>query len=269
MLTIDKLAAIAGRPANDNMRSVIAGLKAGGAVVGLFRPHHLAQYLPQLAHESGAFQYDREIWGPTAAQRGYEGRADLGNTEPGDGKKFMGHTPMMITGRANTAEFLAWCRAEIDASAPDFLEDPSLMNADPWEGLGPIWYWATRDLERYAETGNIEMITKRINGGLNGYADRLAWYARAALALLGFEPEDVRGFQHAVGIAVDGDAGPQTRGALHAALAELDRLQTLGTPDVPAAEVAALLEEATALINAGQLSINQGRDLLAELAGRG
>ncbi len=52
------------------------------------------------------------------------------------------------------------------------------MNTDPWEGLGPLSYWSTRKLNRYADQGDVENITVKINGGLNGYDDRLALLAR-------------------------------------------------------------------------------------------
>lgn len=206
----------------ENANSVLVSLNKYGAQFGLEQPHRLAQFLPQLFHESGNFRYDREVWGPTPAQKRYEGRKDLGNTEPGDGKKFAGHTAMQITGRANTKEFRDWCRDNIDPDCPDFLEHPELMNTDPWEGLGPIWYWTTRGLNKYADTNNIEMITKRINGGLNGYVDRLKFYGRVALVLLGYGPEDVRQFQIDQHMEdVDGDIGPQTRSKLHEALVKL------------------------------------------------
>ncbi|MDZ7909816.1 MAG: hypothetical protein U5N10_17460 [Gemmobacter sp.] len=87
-VTAAALAAIAGASANSNMRSVIAGLVARPS--GLDRPRRLAHYLGQLAHESCAFRYDREIWGPTAAQKRYDRRTDLGNTAAldGDGYRF-------------------------------------------------------------------------------------------------------------------------------------------------------------------------------------
>ena len=61
----------------------------------------LAQFLAQVMHESGGLRYVREIWGPTKAQARYEGRKDLGNTQPGDGKRFMGRDVIQVTGRAN------------------------------------------------------------------------------------------------------------------------------------------------------------------------
>lgn len=216
-VTAGTLATIAGRSVNSNMESTIAGLEMAGVGVGLNRPHRLAQYLAQLAHESGLWRYDREVWGPTEAQKRYEGRKDLGNTEPGDGSKFRGHTAAQITGRANTTDFRDWCR-KIDPRAPDFVANPGLMNTDPWEGLGPIWYWDTRGLNRYADNGDLLTITKRINGGTNGLADRQAQYTRAGLVLLGYAPADVRAFQRSHGLTVDGISGPRTRAAIHAEL---------------------------------------------------
>ncbi|WP_404940665.1 glycoside hydrolase family 19 protein, partial [Pseudomonas lundensis] len=67
-------------------------------IVGLKR---VAAFIAQIGHESGQLKYVKEIWGPTAAQARYEGRADLGNTQPGDGSKFRGRGLIQITGRAN------------------------------------------------------------------------------------------------------------------------------------------------------------------------
>lgn len=218
-LTTDHLASIAGKTANSNMRSTLLGLQKAGVGTGLNRPHRLAHYLGQLAHESGGWRYDREIWGPTAAQKRYEGRVSLGNTEPGDGSLFRGRGPIQITGRANYRSYAAWAR-RLDPNAPDFEADPDAVNTDPWEGLGPIWYWAegnpTREsLNALADVNDIETLTRRINGGVNGLADRKAKYLRAALVLAGFGPTDVRRFQSAAGLVADGIAGPKTKAALH------------------------------------------------------
>lgn len=221
------LSVIAGRPVNSNMKSVIAGLKRAGVGSGLNRPHRLAQFLAQVSHESGGFRYDSEIWGNTAAQKRYDTRTDLGNTAAADGDGFLyrGRGPIQITGRANYREFTAWARA-LDPQAPDFVANPDAVLTDPWEGLGPIWFWDSRDLNRYADNGDLLTITKRINGGTNGLADRQAQYARAGLVLLGFAT--TKQFQDHVGLKVDGIAGPATRAAIHAELLKRP-LVTFGT----------------------------------------
>lgn len=208
--------------ASRNASQIRASLMADKNRHGLEKPHRLAHFIAQLAHESGAWQWDEEVWGPTPAQRRYEGRADLGNTQPGDGRRFAGRTTIQVTGRSNYRQFTRWVR-EFFPSAPDFEETPDAILLNPWEGLAPIWYWSTQNLNRWADTNDIETITRRINGGLNGYDDRLRLYTRAALVLLGYEPTDVDLFQRRAGLIVDGKAGPRTRAALHRYLKALDQ----------------------------------------------
>jgi len=219
-VTASTLAQIAGTGANSNMRSVVAGLTALPS--GLDRPHRLAHYLGQLAHESGAWRYDREVWGPTPAQQRYDTRTDLGNTaaRDGDGYLYRGRTGMQITGKSNYRQYRDWCRGS-GLPAPDFVAQPDLVLTDPWEGLGPIWYWSTRELNLLADGNGLDAITIRINGGTNGIDDRRAKYVRAALVLLGYGPTQIREFQRAEHIGADGIAGPTTRATLHAALTHL------------------------------------------------
>ena len=227
-------------PALHNAQSAIGSLEKYGETFGLLVPHRLAQFLPQILHESGNFRYDKEIWGPTPAQKRYDTRADLGNTPAadGDGFLFRGRAGIQITGKANYAAFRDWCRKNISATTPDFVAEPDKVLENPWEGLAPIWYWAVHDLNRYADKNDIEMITRRINGGLNGLADRLALYTNVALAMLGFAPAALKDFQSAAkgeGLysgAIDGLAGPQTRAALHKALAALSDSQVAAAPVV-------------------------------------
>lgn len=235
-----------------NVRSIIAALTGYGGLFGLDVPHRLAHFIAQLAHESGGFKYDKEIWGPTPAQQRYDTRVDLGNTPAadGDGKLYAGRGPIQITGKSNYRQFTDWCRANVPGpTVPDFVATPDKVNTDPWEGMTAIWFWTTRKLNKFADENDIEMLTKRINGGLNGYDDRIRFYVRAALVFLGYEPEDVSGFQKAAQAAgllppdkpghpqVDGDAGPKTRGAMHKMLAAMTERADVETKAAPVVEV--------------------------------
>ena len=218
----DILADLAGVKVSANLTSVFEGLKTRGEAEGLLNPHRLSQYLAQLAHESMDFRYDREVWDGKGAQARYDTRTDLGNTpeRDGDGFKYRGRTAIQITGKYNTRVFGEWVRS-FDPDAPDFVKDPDAMNTDPWEGLGPIWYWSTRNLNRYADEGNAEMITKLINGGFNGLGDRLENYTEISLRMLGHDRKGVSAFQKSALLEIDGIAGPKTRAALHEALVAL------------------------------------------------
>lgn len=247
IIKLEHLSAAAGVKPNANMRSVKLALDQYGAAYGLNRRHRLAHYLAQLLHESGNFRYDREVWGPTAAQQRYDTRVDLGNTPEvdGDGKKNAGRGPIQLTGAGNIARFYAWAVKQ-GMNPPDFRENPDLINTDPWEGLSAIWYWAEgnptgKSLNRYSDENNHEIITRRINGGLNGYPDRLAKYDRIALVLAGYGPTEIERFQKDAkrkGLytgELDGESGPKTRAALHLWLAGRERGK--GAEDVVAAPV--------------------------------
>jgi putative chitinase len=151
-------------------------LSAAMALYAIDSPARQAAFIAQVGHESGRLIYVRELWGPTPAQEGYEGRADLGNTEPGDGFKFRGRGLIQVTGRANYATCgVALCLPLTDS--PELLETPS--NASQ----SATWFWNQHGLNAFADTGDFETITRRINGGLNGLQDRLALYALAKSAL--------------------------------------------------------------------------------------
>ena len=148
MVTAAQVRAAAKARVNEaNMNSVLIALDWFGPALGLDKPHRQAHLLAQLMHESGNFQFDQEIWGPTPAQARYDTRTDRGNTpeKDGDGYLYRGRAGIQITGKANYAAFRDWCRKN-KWSAPDFVAKPDLVNTDPWEGLVPLWYWSTRNL---------------------------------------------------------------------------------------------------------------------------
>lgn len=97
-------------------------------------PRHLAYILATAKHETGGFQYVREIWGPTAAQSRYEGRADLGNTVKGDGKRFMGRGMVQITGRRNYADWSKRLGMDL-LSKPSLAEQPDIAARIIVEGM--------------------------------------------------------------------------------------------------------------------------------------
>ncbi|MGV3769647.1 MAG: glycoside hydrolase family 19 protein [Sphingobium phenoxybenzoativorans] len=131
----------------------------------LDNPLRLAHLMAQLAHESGGFRYMEEIWGPTDAQKRYEGRAALGNTAKGDGHLFRGRGVIQLTGRQNYQEYG-------DAIGLWLTDKPDLA-AIPAIGLHiACEYWKRRGLNALADADDAEAITRKINGGLNGYADR-------------------------------------------------------------------------------------------------
>lgn len=145
-------------------------------------PKRLAAFLAQIGHESGALRYLREIWGPTEAQLRYEGRKDLGNTEPGDGQRYLGRGLIQTTGRFNYARTRDALR-KVVTGVPDFEAEPQALEEPYWAAMSAAQYWDSRTCNALADAGDFEGITRKINGGLNGQPDRLARWARAAKAL--------------------------------------------------------------------------------------
>lgn len=136
-------------------------------------PERVAAFLAQIGHETGGLRWIREIWGPTAAQARYEGRADLGNTQPGDGFKFRGRGLIHTTGRANYTAVTRRLRERL-LDVPDFTQNPPALEAPKWAAYSAADYWDMRGINAAADAGDFERATRLVNGGLNGYEDRLA-----------------------------------------------------------------------------------------------
>jgi putative chitinase len=125
-----------------------------------------ACFLAQVAHESGSLRYTLEL----ASGRDYEGREDVGNTQPGDGPKYKGRGLLQVTGRANTEACLLKLRRNIEDRA--YLETP--MGAS----RSAAWFWDHKGLNAPADQGLFWTISKKINGGTNGLDDRIRHYVR-------------------------------------------------------------------------------------------
>jgi len=130
-------------------------------------PIRLWSYFAQIGHESGQLNYSEEI----ASGQSYEGRKDLGNIEQGDGIRFKGRGLIQITGRSNYDKLS-------NAFGIDFIQEPELLESPEYAVLSSLWFWKSKNLNQIADSGNFELLTRRINGGLTNLKDRLEIFER-------------------------------------------------------------------------------------------
>lgn len=153
-------------------------LNAAMCEFGIDTPMRQAAFLAQLAHESGSLRYVRELASGDAYDTGRLAQR-LGNTPEadGDGQRYKGRGLIQITGTDNYRD--CGLALGIDLLAhPELLEQPDLA----CRSAG--WFWQSRGLNPLADVGAFRAITRVINGGFNGYDDRLAYYERAKAVLL-------------------------------------------------------------------------------------
>ena len=174
MITADLLLKIMPRA---GARAALYASHLGNAMIEFHidSPARQAAFLAQVAHESGELRYTAEI----ASGAAYEGRRDLGNTQPGDGKRFKGRGLIQITGRANYRD----CSQALYDDATILLSDPEQLEQPGPACRSAAWFWWSRKLNALADAGEFKAITRRINGGYNGLSDRLHYWDRAKLSL--------------------------------------------------------------------------------------
>lgn len=171
MITADQLRKI--MPHAKTKADLFVGpLNAAMEEFGINTPTRQAAFLAQIGHESGQFRYVREL----ASGAAYEGRKDLGNNQPGDGVRFRGRGLIQITGRANYIK----CMMALDI---DCVEHPELLEEPINATRSAAWFWKSHGLNELADAGDQVKVTRRINGGINGLADRLALFERATEVL--------------------------------------------------------------------------------------
>jgi putative chitinase len=161
-------------------------------------PKRQACFIGQCMHESGGFKFLREnlnysakalmaTWpsrfpdmdtaekferNPSAiANKVYSGR--MGNTEDGDGAKYIGRGLIQLTGKDNY-------RAFGEAIGEDLVANPELVEQPRYAALSAGWFWNKRNLNELADANDIETMTKRINGGFIGIDDRKAKIAKVS-----------------------------------------------------------------------------------------
>ncbi len=138
-------------------------------------PARMRHFLSQTAHESGGLQWLKEL----ASGSDYEGNLDLGNSQSGDGPRYKGAGVIQLTGRFNYQAF------------SDFILDPKVMNGVdyvsttyPFSSAG--FWWHKNDMNALCDRGaSVEQVTRRVNGGTNGLADREAYYQKACQVIPG------------------------------------------------------------------------------------
>lgn len=179
-------------------------LDASMALYEINSPERAADFLAQIGHESLGLLFVKELWGPAQVpeQQTYERdfsqpwgpqlkRGDrnfkaygLGNAMQGDGFRFRGRGPIQITGRGNYARARDELRKVLPpAEVPDFEVDPAALEKPKWGAYAAGNFWHRKDLNALSDGDDFVEITRRINGGQNGMADRLVRRARARRAL--------------------------------------------------------------------------------------
>lgn len=134
---------------------------------GLNTKQRQAYFMAQLAHESDGFKVTEEY----ASGRAYEGRRDLGNTQPGDGVRYKGRGLIQLTGRANYKAMGIKLGVDLESNPEKAAEFPAALEI-------ALIYWNSRNCSAHADKGDFKKVTKLINGGLNGYKDRQVWLER-------------------------------------------------------------------------------------------
>lgn len=177
-------------------------------------PLRIAHCLAQLAHESAGFRTTEEF----ASGAAYEGRADLGNTQPGDGRRYKGRGLIQLTGRANYRQLGQTLDLDLEGH-PEKAAEPALSLVIACE------YWKSRAINDAADTDDLFTVTRRINGGLNGLADRRRYLIRAKRELARLQALDIEAS------AGDNERAVLRRGQKGEAVADLQRtLQAAGYP---------------------------------------
>lgn len=163
------------RAGDADVQELAAGVARVMANRQIDTPLRQAHFLAQIGHESGELRFRAEI----ASGEAYEGRLDLGNTQPGDGRRYKGRGLIQLTGRANYAEYGRALGREAE-----LLAQPELVETDPALCVDVAGcYWARRGLNALADADDLTTLTRRINGGLNGLEDRRRLLGRCKVLL--------------------------------------------------------------------------------------
>ncbi len=168
LITQGQLSAIAPYSNSSRLANLLPHLNTTMQRYDITTPLRKAHFLAQTAHESDGFNTNEEY----ASGADYEWRTDLGNTRVGDGVRFKGRGLIQVTGRSNYAD----CGRALGV---DLINNPQLLANFDLACLSAGWFWGKSRLNGDADRDDVLTITKIINGGTNGLADRKSYLARA------------------------------------------------------------------------------------------
>ena len=166
----------------------------------------IAHFMAQVTHECAGFRTTEEF----ATGAAYEGRADLGNTQKGDGRRYKGRGLIQLTGRANYRSIGKKLNLPLEQH-PELAAEPAISLKIACE------YWKSRNINAAADRDDLIKVTRLVNGGLNGLEDRQKYLQKAKVALASIE---------AVRVALNegGNTVVLRRGSFGSAVAELQKL---------------------------------------------
>ena len=163
----------------------------------------IAHFLGQTCEESAGYRTTEEF----ASGKEYEGRQDLGNTQRGDGPRYKGRGLLQLTGRANYADYGK-------ALGVDLVNNPTLA-AQPALSLKiACEYWKRHNINADCDRDDAQAVTRKVNGGLNGLSDRIAFTQKAKTAVAKLQAVQLSGAASGGATApAAASAGPAAAGA--------------------------------------------------------
>lgn len=189
----------------DRAEKYLSAMNEALAEHGIDTPLRVAHFLSQVLHESGKMRHVEENLNYSAdglrgtfgkyfkttaeaeayarkpekiASRAYENRMGNGPEASGDGYRYRGRGLIQLTGKSNYQEFSDWIN-------DDLVADPDRV-ANQYAVHSAVFFWTTRKINALADQDDVVRVTKKINGGTHGLADRKALLAKAK-ALLNVE----------------------------------------------------------------------------------
>jgi putative chitinase len=173
IITLSILKKICPLTSESILQKFIDPLNRNMAKYGIDSALRVRHFIAQVAHESGCFNYTREIASGAAYDIGRLA-VRLGNTAEadGDGQKYKGRGLIQITGRANYSKL----SKALFGNESQLLKEPILLEQPEYAVESACWFWQDKNLNAFADKDNLLAVTKRINGGTNGIQHRIELY---------------------------------------------------------------------------------------------